>query len=188
MHWLVNRIPQDRAEEMVDELGQHLEEAVQDGKTVEDVVGPDVSAFAKSWAEEGHPDWTAKDRVVEYAFAMSFGVAFAAGALHLLYWTSFLSVHWVAIPMLLFFSWWPNRRVVLAGPLDTRPWWRRWMGPSVLVFLLIIVWFTRDELGSTREAVNATITGNADGTLFVWPWYGTVAAVAVNIAVSKLRK
>lgn len=105
IHWLVNRIPQDRAEEMGDELGQHLEEAVRDGKSVEDVVGPDVYAFAESWAEEDRPESTAKDRAVEYVSALSFGIAYAAVAFHLLSWEWFLSVHWAVALILVVLSW-----------------------------------------------------------------------------------
>ncbi len=188
MYWLMNRIPHDRAEEMTDELGQHLEEAVQNGKTVEDVVGPDAGTFAESWAEEDRPDWTAKDRVMEYAFTLSFWVAYAAVAFHLLYWTPFLSVHWSTIPMLLFLSWLPTRRSVLAGPLDVRPWWRRWLWPAAAILFMAVAWLAREELRAAYDVLDIAITGGTDGTLFMWPWYGTVVAVAVNLAVGRLRK
>lgn len=112
LHWLANRVPQDRAEEMADELGQHLEEALQNGKTVEDVVGPNTAAFAESLAEHERPTWTAKDRVVKYFWALSFQAAFFATCFHLLTWNLFLPTNWQLIPYLLTFSW-PLSRLVL---------------------------------------------------------------------------
>ena len=188
IHWLVNRIPQDRAEEMADELGQHLEEAVQDGKTVEDVVGPDVYAFAESWAEEDRPVWTVRDRVVEYVSAFSFGVSYAAVAFHLLNWTLFLSVHWSVIPILVVFAWPLSRLVVRPEPSDTRPLWRRWLWPAAAVLLIVATWLMREELRSFYNVIDVAITGNTAGTLFTWPWYGTVFAVVVSVVVGRLNR
>lgn len=55
-HWKqVTRIGPERTEEMGAELESHLNEAVEDGKSVRDVVGSDVERFAEIWAEEDAP-------------------------------------------------------------------------------------------------------------------------------------
>lgn len=51
-YWELRGIGQERRNEMRLELEQHLEQAVRDGKSVEMVVGPNVLAFAESWARE----------------------------------------------------------------------------------------------------------------------------------------
>jgi len=55
--WLVRRIPEQRVDEMRDELHQHLREATGEGKPVESVVGHDVLAFAESWARVDRSSW-----------------------------------------------------------------------------------------------------------------------------------
>ncbi len=188
MHWLANSVPGDRSEEMADELGQHLEEAVKDGKTVEDVVGPDVSAFAESLAKEERPVWTVRDRVMKYVWALTFQAAFFAVAFHILTWTLHLPVNWVLIPYLLYFSW-PLSRLVLRPELsDTRPRWRSWLWLGAAVLLIATVWFTRDEVRVILEGINVALTGNVNGTLFTWPWYATLVLVVLNALIGRLKK
>lgn len=188
LHWLVNRIPQERAEEMGDELGHHLEEAVRDGKTVEDVVGSDVYVFAESWAEEDRPAWTAKDSVVEYAFALSFLTAFMATVFHLFRWELSIPVHWLVTPELLFFAWLLGRSPGGAASQDTQPRWKRWALFIGAILLVIVAWYVRDVVRPITENVGVAIADNANGTLFTWPWYGTVAVVLINLVVGKVKK
>jgi membrane protein implicated in regulation of membrane protease activity len=51
-YWSETRVPQARVEEMKIELESHLREAQLAGKSPEAVVGPDLAAFAESWAAE----------------------------------------------------------------------------------------------------------------------------------------
>jgi len=51
-YWIGTRVPQARVEEMKIELESHLREAQLAGKSPETVVGPDLAAFAESWAAE----------------------------------------------------------------------------------------------------------------------------------------
>lgn len=188
IHWLVNRISQDRAEEMTDGLGQHLEEAVEDGKTVEDVVRPDIYEFAESWAEEDRPVWTAKDSFVEFVFALSFMTAFVVTTFHLFRWGLVIPVHWLAVPELLIFAGLMSRP--FRGPTseDNRPRWRRWLWPSAAILLVAVALLTRDAVRPILEDVDMAITGNSDGILFTWPWYGTLASVAACLTLGSLRK
>jgi membrane protein implicated in regulation of membrane protease activity len=61
-YWRAAGIGRRRAEEMRTELGVHLAEAIANGKAPETVVGDDVAAFARAWAEAVAPDGRALPR------------------------------------------------------------------------------------------------------------------------------
>jgi hypothetical protein len=54
-YWKRTGVPRDRIAEMRAELETHLHEAAVEGRPVESVVGPDVTAFAEGWAREFRP-------------------------------------------------------------------------------------------------------------------------------------
>jgi hypothetical protein len=54
-YWKRTGVPRDRIPEMRAELETHLHEAALEGRPVESVVGPDVTAFAEGWAREFRP-------------------------------------------------------------------------------------------------------------------------------------
>jgi membrane protein implicated in regulation of membrane protease activity len=49
-YWLETDVPRETVVEMRTELEQHLADAVGDGRSVDDVVGPDPGVFAETWA------------------------------------------------------------------------------------------------------------------------------------------
>lgn len=49
-YWRTTGVPADMADEMRREIEPHLREAVSAGRRPSDVVGPDIDAFAESWA------------------------------------------------------------------------------------------------------------------------------------------
>jgi len=49
-YWSTTRVPTPAVREMRAELESHLVEATASGKTAEEVVGPDLAAFAEDWA------------------------------------------------------------------------------------------------------------------------------------------
>jgi membrane protein implicated in regulation of membrane protease activity len=51
-YWQRTGVPRRAVAEMRLELEQHLSDALDDGRPVERVVGPDLAAFAESWASE----------------------------------------------------------------------------------------------------------------------------------------
>ena len=112
-YWkMQTRIPSDRAEEMGEELEQHLWDAVGEGKTVESVVGSDVEVFAESWAEEDLPPTSFADRAIEAIFAVSAFFTIAAGLSHLVGWTLYVQVIWFPVLLLLGASAWLVQEVV----------------------------------------------------------------------------
>lgn len=61
-YWERTGISHNLALEMRHELGQHLEEADADGRSVESVTGSDVARFAEEWAEEHRSRPVSADR------------------------------------------------------------------------------------------------------------------------------
>ena len=79
-HWVVHGdVPADRADEMRDELAQHLTEAEADGKRVADVTGTDLRAFADEWArhEREMPQRSVPSTLIVAALAGACGLTFA---------------------------------------------------------------------------------------------------------------
>lgn len=89
-YWEETGVPRPRAEEMQSELVAHLTAAVADGRSPEDVIGPDPADFAESWAavhrREGRrrPTWedvmsgkTGRDREKRREL-LAFGVGIVA--------------------------------------------------------------------------------------------------------------
>lgn len=54
-YWEKTHLPQRAIDEMKAELSSHLAEAKADGRSVESVIGADLSAFAEAWAAERRP-------------------------------------------------------------------------------------------------------------------------------------
>ncbi|MCX5177177.1 hypothetical protein [Streptomyces virginiae] len=54
-NWGYRGVAEADMREMLDELSAHLEDAEAAGRTAQDVVGPDVRAFAAAWARERAP-------------------------------------------------------------------------------------------------------------------------------------
>jgi len=117
-HWIVHRdLPVDLANDMRDELAQHLDEAADDGKSTADVTGPDLLAFADGWAEQAHQ----KRRFEPFRLAIQAVVSGAAGLTFAhVAWTRTLDVspRWVDLGLaslsvvafaLVFFGPWGSR-------------------------------------------------------------------------------
>lgn len=51
LYWLLNRVPRGQVDEMTLELRDHLNAAVADDKSIADVVGANLEAFAAAWQE-----------------------------------------------------------------------------------------------------------------------------------------
>jgi hypothetical protein len=61
-YWKRTGVPRDRIAEMRAELETHLHEAAREGRPVDSVVGPDVTAFAEGWAREFRPPMVMSQR------------------------------------------------------------------------------------------------------------------------------
>lgn len=183
-YWVVNGIPQQRTDEMVAELGLHLHEALKDGKEVEDVVGPDIDAFAEEWAapnRQAKPLWAETLDVLSDATA---GLSVLAVLSHLALWMpslpvdreSVLGAVILALLLTRFFAY--LRQPADAPPgsdekvLDRYP--RRTY--SVLMWLLIAVF-----------AVYAFLP-LPDDVLFRWPVSATLALPVVAVLLRAAQR
>lgn len=88
-NWEYRGVGEAAAREMLDELSAHLEDAQAAGRSAQDVVGPDVRAFAAAWARERAP-------FAQRALRTTAMACFVLGVLpvfsHLIRWTAQLAV------------------------------------------------------------------------------------------------
>ncbi|MFJ6483081.1 hypothetical protein ACIQK6_23605 [Streptomyces sp. NPDC091682] len=99
-NWEYRGVSDAAAREMLDELSAHLEDAEAAGRTAQDVVGPDVRAFAAAWARERAPF---AQRALRTAAMACFILGVLPVLSHLVRWTLQLPVtadylaFWVAM-------------------------------------------------------------------------------------------
>lgn len=172
------RIPADRAKEMGEELEQHLRDAVEDGKTVESVVGFDVDTFAKEWAEEDRPPATAADHAVEIVFGISAFFTIAAGLGHFLGWELYVPILWFPLVLSIGVASWLLRMAIgltrQPQTVSIRMSWLLTAGVALLVVGLSVgIAFA---LFGVREAVSLL-------EALRWPWYATIASAAVSLSM-----
>ena len=176
-HWLVNRIPEARVDEMRDELHRHLREATGDGKTVESVVGDDVLAFAESWAEENRPAWPAYRRVAWFGDLFATMVAVFAALMHLLSWDLAVTLRWSEVALLLLTAGICGVSAARVRGLGS-PWQASW--PVVIAASLVIV--------GAAWGLSELTTGERNGVILVWSWRWTVAAAVLAVALGRLGR
>ena len=82
-YWRASGISPRKIEEMKEELGNHLQEALLDGKPVEFVIGDDTFVFAEEWGRPHVPQQSPVAHAVEQVAFVFTGIAFAGAASHL---------------------------------------------------------------------------------------------------------
>ena len=91
-HWVLTGVAVDDADEMADELADHLSAAVNDGKDVEDVVGPNLRSFADDWAAPVASQDSLAEKVRLVLMATIMFAAATVGASAIFDWTSQVTV------------------------------------------------------------------------------------------------
>lgn len=86
-YWKRNGVPDARVDEMAAELHGHLREALEDQKTVESVVGPDVEEFAEEWAAPNRPVRTLAEETLDVVSDAVFALAVVGILVHLAFWS-----------------------------------------------------------------------------------------------------
>jgi DNA-binding ferritin-like protein (Dps family) len=181
-YWAENGVPRERADEMLAELGQHLDEAARDGKTVEDVVGADLERFAEEWAAPNRPSKPLWEETLDVISDALVGLAVLAALAHLYYRSPTLPADWkavlgAAVFALVFVRLFAYLRAPSEAPpgsdervLDRYP--RRLYG--AFMWFLVAVWAAY------------LLLPLPDGVLFDWPWQATLAlpvgAVLLRVA------
>ena len=176
-HWLVNRIPESRVDEMRDELHHHLREAVQDGKPVTAVIGDDVPAFAESWAREDRPSWPLHRRVTWFVHIVPFMAAVFGALMHLISWDLVVPVRWSEAALLLLTAGICGVSTARVRGLG-KPWQAGW--PVVVAASLLTA--------GAAWGLSELTTGQRNGIILLWPWYATVAAAVLAAALGWLGR
>lgn len=87
LHWMATEVPVANIEQMRDELHQHLREAVEEGKSVDAVVGGDVIAFAEEWAAPNRVPKSPRWKILGWTHAFSGYALLLLIVGHLLNWS-----------------------------------------------------------------------------------------------------
>ncbi|WP_029423415.1 hypothetical protein [Alicyclobacillus macrosporangiidus] len=74
VYWVLKGLPRRRIDEMAAELRHHLTVAVQDGKSLEAVVGRDLGAFAEEWARATGEPTNMRDVLTRWGTILSTGL------------------------------------------------------------------------------------------------------------------
>ena len=178
--WGANGIPVERVAEMKGELEDHLREGVEDGKSVNDVTGGDVGAFAGAWAIEDRPRTTLQEQVMDYAWMLATSAMFVSAFGHLWYFSPTYTVKawsWYATPI--FFS-------VSAGVFEM-PGVPRGQQESSLVRMLISVGVGA-LAGALMAAVNLAVHLGGVSSFFEWSWISTLVVVLLGAPLLKNRR
>lgn len=117
-HWILTGVELDDANDMADELADHLTTASADGKDLEAVVGPDLRAFADSWADPVATKQSTLSKVGTVVGATIAGAICFVGAGGLFEWNSEVVVEPVEtgiIALIIGFT-----ATILVGPVTSR--------------------------------------------------------------------
>jgi DNA-binding ferritin-like protein (Dps family) len=160
-HWILTGVSVDDADEMADELADHLSAAVDDGKDVEAVVGSDLRAFADEWAAPvADPDTPAEKVRLVLMTAVMFAAA-TVGATAIFEWSSRVTIEPVETGLAGILG--GCIAVVLVGPASSR------LSPS----------------GGLRSGVGVVVVGGiAIGMLLTgWVWAAATFEEAWTVTV-----
>ncbi|MDP9458464.1 MAG: hypothetical protein M3Q60_22400 [Actinomycetota bacterium] len=174
MHWIATDVPVEKIEEMRDELYEHLQEAIHDGKPVEAVVGTDPIAFAEDLAAPVRPRKSPKWKVLGLVTPQIGYAVFLMLLGHLWYWSLDFPVtplmYAFALIAMLFSSLDFGMRMPMATSL-------RFDGPPVQQ-AVIIVGITISAAAAI-VGVNLAVNFGDAGPLSHWSWPATlIVAVA----------
>lgn len=185
IHWRVVDVPDERADEMEQELEDHLREAMENDRSVEDVVGDDEVAFADGWAKEARERRSVLGWVYEIGWAFAGGIMFIATVTHLFQWSLNFRVETEMFVPVLLFTWFAGTFRLLpvrAGKERNDPEWIKWIKGFARAFIVItpLVW--------TPIIVSWAVTGERNAELFGWSWLYTLVALVAAVALNRLAK
>lgn len=87
-HWILSGVALDEADDMAEELADHLSAAVADGKDIDAVVGPNLRHFADDWAEPATTPDPLRAKAARISLGMAVCVICWTGAQTLFGWST----------------------------------------------------------------------------------------------------
>ena len=177
--WRMRDVPDARIEEMEEELGDHLREAVENGRSVESVVGEDLDAFAEEWAKEARSERSILGWALEIGATLAIGVVLTAIVYHLFTWSlTFDVVAWLSVPVML--GLYPRFYFRTGGVAAHNPrnsWWVALVRALALQPVFVGPFF-----------ISWAVTGERNAVLFEWNWLYTLAALVAAVVLDRLAK
>ena len=184
MHWRIkNRLPRERVLEMREELERHLQEAAEEGKPIEEVVGPDVHAFAEEWGAPEERKLSRKEVALELVTSHFTGITGLLIVAHLWKRSLDFTFDLRKYAGLLVFLWAASavrdvtRRAEEVyggqGKQDRWPLWKR-LGAGAAY-----------EAGSVVSllGINLAVQGGKCSALSEWSWRTTAVVLVASIAL-----
>ncbi len=165
---------------MKGELEDHLREALRDGKTVDEVTGGDVGAFAGAWAVEDRPTMTLRERVMEWAWMLAMSAIFVSVFGHLWYFAPNYFIEawsWYLTPV--FFT-------LSAGMFEMPG--VPWKNQESSAARIIISIGTGVAAGIAMACINVAVHLGETSSIFDWSWISTLLVVLLGAPLMKNRR
>ena len=178
--WGANGIPVERVAEMKGELEDHLREALRDGKTVDEVTGGDVGAFAGTWAVEDRPPITLRERGMEWAWMLAMSAIFVSAFGHLWYFAPNYYIEtwtWYLTPI--FFT-------ISAGMFEMPG--VPWKNEESLAARVTLSAGAGVAAGVAMAGINVAVHLGDTARLFDWSWISTLVVVLLGVPLLKNRR
>ena len=178
--WGANGIPVERVAEMKGELEDHLREALSDGKTVDEVTGGDVGAFAGVWAIEDWPPMTLGTRVMEWAGMLAMSAIFVSVFGHLWHFSPNYDIEtWIWYLTPVFFT-------LSAGTFEMPG--VPWKNEESFATRIIISVGIGVVTGIVMAGINVAVHLGDTSSLFEWSWVSTLVVVLLGVPLLKNRR
>jgi hypothetical protein len=183
VYWLGRGLSRTVVTDMCAELRDHLHAALRDGKSISDVTGDDLHAFAASWGQTYIRPAPLHRRMIDWSSTIVWLVAAMSMSKHVYAQSPLLEVYWSDVALVLVVAAFvPLARHLVFGwitPVSTK-WWQRAESIAALVGLVVVV-----LLGLLVWLVQRL----APQPLFEWPWWlsAALAVLAAGLTALALR-
>ena len=183
MHWIATDVPVEKIEEMREELYEHLQEAIRDGKPVEAVVGTDPIAFAEEFAAPVRPRKSLKWKVLGLVTPQAGYAVFLLLIGHLWHWSLDFPVtpfvYMFALGAMLFSSLDFGMRMPLSASL-------RFDGPPLRQAVIVVLITT--IAAAAIVGINLAVNFGDASPLSHWSWRATLIVTVVAFVLPSRPK
>lgn len=177
IYWMFSNLPRKVLLEMEMELQVHLEEAVADGKSLEDVVGRDVIGFAKVWAETNYRPrtWREKAFNIFYLVLLAFMVTLPFSHITFMAWS--VPVYWSNLAIIAIIT-------CLVAFLIQPGVISRFFAIESKIKSLLIVFAVITLMTAAFVGLGLVPRYFDHSPLFYWPWQASVVTAVTTLIVA----